>query len=77
MFVFLRNLLLLYLLSAIVMTVAVLLSISLNEGDKLGEMTYSKFFTLHLFIMVFLFIVPAIPSLIKQALNKKEEESDL
>ena len=77
MFVFLRNLLLLYLLSAIVMTVAVLLSISLNEGDKFGEMTYSKFFTLHFFIMVFLFIVPAIRSLINQALNKKEEESDL
>ena len=73
---FLRNLLFLYLVSGII-ALLMFAFFSWSAGDKAFEgMTYNKAFTFHFFIMIFLFIIPAIPSLIYSSFKKKEDEID-
>lgn len=71
MFTFFKNLLILYLVSGIITFVAIY---AFTRSVEKGEMTYNKAFTSHFFIMVFLFIVPAISSVYKRSFGKGEQK---
>ena len=75
MFSFIKNLLLMFLISGIAaITCWFLFFYISNPFINKEEMTYNKGFTFHFVIMIFLFIVPAIPSLIKRSFGKDEDK---
>tara|TARA_Y100000114_G_C11651672_1_gene274548 strand:- start:69 stop:302 length:234 start_codon:yes stop_codon:yes gene_type:complete len=75
MFSFIKNLLILYLVSGLIaLIVFCIFSYTAKSEIDWDKMSYNKAFTFHFFIMIFLFIVPAIPSLIKRSFSKEKDE---
>ena len=52
-----------------------MIRLQLGDDANTSEQTYNQFFTLHGVIMVFLFILPAIPSIIKTLCSKFKDKS--
>lgn len=74
MFTFIKNLLILYIVSMLVAIIGFCLFYYIAKSKiDWDKMTYNEAFTSHFFIMIFLFIVPAIPSLVKRSFGKGDE----